>query len=130
MSDSISPHVEHRRQWMEFATRHSDLRYREPLADLYRHARAFIAEELGGRQSLPFIGFAGTPPRGLCCLSEHTGHGARWAITLNAGLAVDVNLAWVINPLPSSRTRRFVHGLLERMLVCQFVREVDGSGEE
>lgn len=128
MSDT-DPRDRHVREYIEYAVWSSDPRFRAHLADVYEHAAAFIGGELGGRQCLPFIRFGPTPPRSLCHLGELTGHGASWEITINEGLAVELEPRWVLAPLPSPGTRRFVHGLLRRQLVRQCVWEVDGAAE-
>jgi hypothetical protein len=130
MSNNLSPRNAYLQHWTEFVTRHADLLFREPLTDLARHCATFVTGELEGKQSLPFIRFGTTPAKSLCQLSEFTGEGAQWEITINAGLAVNINLTWVVKTLPSPGIRRFVRGLLERMLVRQYVREVEGSTEK
>jgi hypothetical protein len=124
-------HAEHAARYREFAVKAAEERFRAILAPAYQHASDFIREFLGSRQSLPHLRIGGTPPRSLSCLAPFTGHGARWEIILNARLLMHpVNPAWVQDPWPAPGLVRFVHGLLEKQLVCQYVREVEGLADD
>ncbi|HEY7389026.1 MAG TPA: hypothetical protein VH640_11000 [Bryobacteraceae bacterium] len=129
MSETHRRRLEEARAYACFAVQDAEEQFRLPLADLYEHCHLFIGQHLGARQSLPHLRFGRTAARSLSHLAEHTGHGARWDITFNEGLAVDVDPRLVINPLPAPGCRRFLHHLLERHLVQQCVWEVVGSSE-
>lgn len=129
MSDIHRRRIEEARDYARFAVQHAEPHFRVPLADLYEHCYLFIGQHLGGQQSLPHLRFGLTAARSLSHLAEFTGHGALWDITFNEGLAVDVDLRLVINPLPAPGCRRFLHHFLERHLVQQNVWEVVGTRE-
>jgi hypothetical protein len=129
LSDIHRRRIEEARDYARFAVQDAEPRFRVPLAILYEYCHLFIGKELGAQQSLPHLRFGRTAARSLSHLAEHTGHGARWDITFNEGLAVDVDLRLVINPLPAPGCRRFLHHLLERHLVQQYVWEVVGTQE-
>jgi hypothetical protein len=129
MSDIHRRRIQEARDYARFAVQDAEPRFLRPLADLYEHCHEFIGESLGGRQSLPHLRFGRTAARSLSHLAEFDGHGASWDVTFNEGLAVDVDLRLVINPLPAPGCRRFLRHLLERHLVQQYVWEVEGTRE-
>jgi hypothetical protein len=129
MSDTHRRRIEEAQAYARFAEQDAEERFREPLADLYEHLHLFVSKYLDSQQSLPHLRFGRTAARSLSHLAEHTGHGARWDITFNERLVVDVDPRLVINPLPAPGCRRFLHGLLERHLVQQFVWEVEVTRE-
>jgi hypothetical protein len=128
MSDE-QRHADFAQQYAQFIAREADPAYRDPLTTLYKHFRAFTTEHLGAEQSLPYIRFGPTASRLLGDLGEYTGYGAKWEITLNAGLAIHPNHAWILADWPSPGLKRFVRHLLERQLVRQYVWEVEGVDE-
>jgi hypothetical protein len=133
--NATNHHAEEVSAYAEYATKHANPLYRTVLAPNYAYTKWFIGEHLGGQQSMPHLSANQTTSKKLSMLQKFTGHGAKWEIVINKGLLLVIpeeglpNAAWVRNSWPAPGLRRFTEGLLERQLVCQYVREIENEDE-
>jgi hypothetical protein len=123
-------HERERRAYADFASRHAEPVYREPLAELYPTWRGFNTEYFGARLVEPHLDLDRTASRSLGHFAPVTGYGGHARITFNAGLVLGTNAELVVNPLPADGTRRFIDDLLLRFSAQQYVSEVEGTDEE
>ncbi len=126
MSTLIS-HKQERRQYAEFAARYSEEEYRERLADAYHMWSEFNERYYGGRLVEPHLAFGRTASRSLGHCTATTDYGGQVQIVLNAGLVLEANEEWIRRRWPAEGTRRFVHDLLLRFTVAQYLMEERGA---
>lgn len=122
-------HDEERRRYRDFATGHSEEEYRVRLADAYEARTAYNQDFYDNRLREPHILFAVTAARSLGRCTATTGYGGKLEISLNESLMFGTNPDWTVRPWPAEGTRRFIHDLLLRLTVRQFVLEVRKAEE-
>jgi hypothetical protein len=127
---SLSPQDEERRRYQKFATRDAVHEHRGRLVDFYGALSDFNRDHFGEQLREAHLCFGRTAPRSLGHCSEVTGYGAPVQITLNEALVFGTNRDWVVSPWPAAGTRRFIHDLLVRFTVQQYVLEVRRTAEE
>jgi hypothetical protein len=127
--DATTRQAQERRDFADFATRHSEQCHRPVLDSLYAVYRRFNPEFCGGRLTEAHIYLGRTAPRSLSHCSAYAGHGAAWEITVNRGLTLEPNPEWVLRPWPAYGLVRFVHGLVWKQAARQYVLEVEGAQE-
>jgi len=139
-----SLHQAERQGYAMFASRDSEDKYRQCLANLYASWREINADYFGSQLVEPHLALGRTAPRNLGHCSPTTDYGGKVQIVLKSGLFFDPNNpALVFDPNPDlivqpgftgdgtkgMGTEKFIQDLLLRFTVQQFVLEVEGADE-
>lgn len=137
MATATDPRLAEREGRLVFAVSHSDPRYCPWLGHLYGCSKKANKDHFEDRLDPQHLDLGPTPSRTLARCQQMTGYGATCQITLRAELVFATRADWV-NTSWNHRLkdaevgrghRRAVEDLLLRMLVQQYVMEVEGHDE-
>jgi hypothetical protein len=120
------PHTpeQERQAHAAFASQYSEEEYCQRLAEFYQIWDGFNRSYFQGALLRPHLAIGRTAPRSLGHCSRSTDYGGAVQITLNAGLVFGTNTDWVVRVWPTAAgTGRFIHDLVFRFIVRQFVLE-------